>query len=409
MPVGRVFTSTYHDTEDRRLTRAGMALRRRVENGKSTWELELPESRGEVALAAPGGPAEPPALVADLLRAVLRGRRLSPVATLQTRRSDDAHEDVELLEGHRVVERFENGKDPKLPELDPRRVARPKPADGAIAHVQAMLRRQVDEIVAHDPGTRLGDDPESLHKFRVAVRRSRAVLRAARPLLDEQPAEKLRAELRWLGQALGRVRDLDVLLEELREQARRLPADDAAAVGPVLAALEDDRAAARDALLETLASERYLALLSRLEQAAEAPLASSRKRKLDRIAKSQFGKLERALRELGREPDDAALHRIRVLTKRARYTAELAEAAMGKRARRIVKRARKVQDVLGGHQDAVVAEERLRAAARQARGTGAAIAVGRLVERQEARKARARDQFPKARRKLERAGRKAFA
>ena len=79
-----------------------------------------------------------------------------------------------------------------------------------------MIAVQVGELIAHDPGTRLGDDPEELHQARVATRRLRAVLRAARPLLDPGWTESLRAELSWLGGALGPVRDLDVLLDHLR-------------------------------------------------------------------------------------------------------------------------------------------------------------------------------------------------
>jgi CHAD domain-containing protein len=53
--------------------------------------------------------------------------------------------------------------------------------------------------------------------MRVAVRRMRATLKAARPLLDRAWADDLRAELGWLGRALGPVRDADVLVEVLGE------------------------------------------------------------------------------------------------------------------------------------------------------------------------------------------------
>ena len=79
--VSSVFTSTYHDTPDGRFARTGVALRRRVENGLSIWEVELPEAPGEVAFSEPGGPAEPPPLVADLLRGLLHERELVEVAT----------------------------------------------------------------------------------------------------------------------------------------------------------------------------------------------------------------------------------------------------------------------------------------------------------------------------------------
>ena len=93
-------------------------------------------------------------------------------------------------------------------------------------------------LLAHDPGTRRGDDPESLHQLRVAIRRLRAFLRAARPLVDREWAESLREELGWLGGHLGPARDLDVMLDRLRAEVAAL-GDDAGAAAGLLAGLED--------------------------------------------------------------------------------------------------------------------------------------------------------------------------
>ena len=66
-----------------------------------------------------------------------------------------------------------------------------------------------------------------------------------------------------------------------------------------------------------------------------------------------------------------------------------------------------MQDVIGDHQDAYVAEDRLRALATRGGGkTG--LAAGRLIERQRGRKRAARRAFPDAWRKLDKAGRSAF-
>lgn len=56
----------------------------------------------------------------------------------------------------------------------------------------------------------------------------------------------------------------------------------------------------------------------------------------------------------GAGPDrDAALHETRKAAKRARYAAEAAGPVLGKKARRFARRMKKVQPVLGDHQDAV--------------------------------------------------------
>ena len=64
--------------------------------------------------------------------------------------------------------------------------------------------------------------------------------------------------------------------------------------------------------------------------------------------------------------------------------------------------------MLGAHQDAIVAEARLRGLLGDAPGSGAAFAAGRLVEREGARRREARAELPMAWRKLDRAARDAF-
>ena len=103
----------------------------------------------------------------------------------------------------------------------------------------------------HDPGVRLGSDPEDLHQLRVATRRLRAFLRAGRPLLEPSWSEPLRDELQWLGRALGPARDRDVMVERLREDVAALD-DDAEALADLLAELEAEHAEARRAVVGAL-------------------------------------------------------------------------------------------------------------------------------------------------------------
>jgi CHAD domain-containing protein len=278
----------------------------------------------------------------------------------------------------------------------------------ATLHVAAMLARQHREILAHDPGVRLGSDPEDVHRMRVAARRARAVLRAARPILDRAASEPLRDELEWLGDLLGPARDLDVLLEHLRGQVDSFPEDDRFAAEGILQLLAAEHELARAQLIEGLESERYLTLLDRLADVGREPAGSGRKRPLASLALRRFKKLREAVASLPTEPSDAELHRIRIQVKRARYTAELAEATVGKRAARFIARAKLLQDVIGEHQDAVVAARRIQEALTSTRGSRVAFAAGRLVEREEERRRKARAAFPQAWRKLEKSGRRAW-
>jgi CHAD domain-containing protein len=112
--------------------------------------------------------------------------------------------------------------------------------------------------------------------------------------------------------------------------------------------------------------------------------------------------------ELNDSPSDEALHRARIKGKRARYAAELLEPAKGKAMIRLVERAKQFQDVAGEHQDAVVAEDRIRELITGSRA-GAALAAGILVGRQAERRRRASAGLPKAWARLDEAAAKAWA
>jgi CHAD domain-containing protein len=92
---------------------------------------------------------------------------------------------------------------------------------------------------------------------------------------------------------------------------------------------------------------------------------------------------------------------VRKAVKRARYAAELAAAVGTRGTGKYLKRAKKLQDVLGDHQDAVVATE----AVRELGDRGRSAAVEALVDRQNARRAAARAAAPRAWKRFDRQGR----
>ena len=67
-------------------------------------------------------------------------------------------------------------------------------------------------------------------------------------------------------------------------------------------------------------------------------------------------------------------------------------------------KAEEVQDLIGAHQDAVVAEKRVRAVA----PSESLLAAGRIVELERARREQARASLPRIWKRLERAAEKAF-
>lgn len=364
----------HYDLPERRLELAGATLSRRLEHGKGIWRLELPRDDDEpLVVEQLGGPVTPPADVARVLPAFLRGANPERLDAAST-----------------------NG-------------AGVESSDDSIGRLRSMLERQYAQILLHDPGVRLDLDPEDVHRLRVAVRRSRAILRAARPVLDPSWSEPLRDELHWLGSALGRRRDIDVLVRHLQREIEQLEQPERTAAGALVELLAAERETAQAIALDALTSERYFWLLDGLESAARGPRVQRGEVSLRKLAGKEFKRLRKLADRLGPDSTDEELHRARIHGKRARYAAELAEPEVGKPARKFVESAKAFQDVLGTHQDAIVAEARLRGLLADSPGSGAAFAAGRLVERERRRRTEARAELPKAWRELERAAEDAWA
>jgi CHAD domain-containing protein len=264
--------------------------------------------------------------------------------------------------------------------------------------------------LAHDPGVRLGDDVEDVHQARVATRRMRSDLRTFRTVLDPEWDESLRAELKWLGGLLGTVRDADVLLGRLEERVHELPPDDQPAGERVLDGLRAERELARDELLAGMRSDRYVELIERLFAAARAVPASDDTANFEldvaELAVKPWKKLRKAVRALDDDPPDAELHAVRIRAKQARYGAEAVAPAVGRDAKHFASAVADLQDVLGEHQDAVVAGAWLREHVPAGDGEAGFVA-GRLATLEEAAADESREEWPAAwnrarRRKLRR-------
>jgi len=430
--------SAYHDTPDRRLAASGITLRRRTRARSVRWQLKLPAEGGRFEIELAGRGTEPPPEAFDLLTVHLRGEPLVPVATLTTRRlgrrvvrdevpvADVFHDVVTVAEEDAARARLDEVEIELLPagdERDMRRLAKMLRRAGAVVgderpkvfqvldlpaaavggpdadappavRLGAMLAAHVRAMLVADPAVRLGLGSEPLHDFRVATRRMRALLRAGRPGLDERWAEGLRTELGWLAGETNDARDLDVLVEELEPRVERLGEPDAEHAAQLIDGLAADRSAARDRVLAALASPRYLALAERLVAEVSSPRLSGRELDLGALVSSEYKRMRKAARRLADDPDNA-MHRLRIAGKRVRYAAELAALPGDRDGQAFIRAAKDLQDVLGAHQDAVVAEERIRALAADAE-PGVAIAAGRLVEQEERRRAASRAGLPDA-------------
>lgn len=347
----REFTVAHdYDTADRDLERLGMTLSRLPSEAGVEWRLTLP--RGErVEAWEPGtNGLAPPEDIVRLIGSVTAGKPLVPG-----------------------------------PPLSDHPGAR---------RLRAMLEEQRVALLTHDPGVRVGTDPENLRLHRFAARRAGALLRASRPYLDPGWQRPLGDALRRLGEATEPARDLDVALGLLRRELEGLDETDQRAKAMILDRLEEERERRRRRLLEVFDSAEYRFVLARLRvpprlaaRVEEAPLGS--------IAGREFRRLARLAARLGKEPDEAAIQRLGGALERVRHAAELAAPVEAVR-RRVLADAHVLQGLIREHRESLVAEQRLRGAVVEDVRTAAAFAAGRLAERQRRRRELVQERLPSA-------------
>ncbi|WET80568.1 CHAD domain-containing protein [Amycolatopsis sp. QT-25] len=279
------------------------------------------------------------------------------------------------------------------------RPAQAGPADPAVTHVRVKLDVEIRALLAHEPGTKSGADPEDLHQMRVALRRMRSVLKLSGRLLGPD-AESVRAELGRLGQSLGEVRDYDVLIGHLREVVAEFEVRDQPAARRLVSKFVTERGGAKRRLTRALASPRYASMLRDIGRLARQPDAEELTSGAEPTAADLVAglakphrKLAKAVKALPADPSDDALHALRIYGKKLRYAAEMAKPAAKKkqaeRIQRLLKATKVFQAVLGDHQDACVAADRMRGAL-DSGDMELAFVAGRVAEKELLRRAEVR-------------------
>ncbi len=199
----------------------------------------------------------------------------------------------------------------------------------------------------------------SVHQIRVAARRLRSAVLSYHPLLAGD-ARAVAAELRWFGQQLSDLRDLEIMGPHLHNAAAQLSASTGSALDDLIAtALGTAERRAGDALHST----RFAALRLRLRSMLEQPVLTD----AARTSAAEYGpasvrySAERLRHRIDvvslgvPRPPDTRLHDVRKAAKRLRYTVEVTSGYLGPSGDDLRTRAENVQTVLGHHQDRLVA------------------------------------------------------
>ncbi len=450
-PVELALEAVYFDTADLRLARNKVTLRRRTGGEDDGWHIKLPAARGRMEIQHPLGRAvrKVPIQVVRAVRVHIRDHELVPVVTLATRRVVhrllDAEGEVlaEVADDH--VTATVEGEQPQtwrewevelvggaaelLEAAEPvLRDAGAQPASGPSKLARALGDRvqkretwelpskpttadlfrayataQVEAIHLRDPEVRR-DLPDSIHKMRVATRRLRSALATYRPVVDREAGDAIRDELKWFAGELGGARDAEVLREHFLVAVSEQPQE--LVMGRVAGYIDDHLRGvykqARVQALEALESERYFRLLDTLDELVASPplldAETKAKKQVPSLLKHDLKRMSKCVKRAEKAEtlaeQDHELHETRKASKRLRYAAESAVPVLGQAATDLVTRAEQVQEVLGDHQDSVVARDLLRQlAVQQHLEGGNPFTLGRLHAAEQYRGERSREAF----------------
>jgi CHAD domain-containing protein len=417
-PLKEQLEAVYFDTRSLALTGRRITLCRRTGGADHGWHIKFPRGGHQwEELRAPLGQEEVlPEEFADHLDVYTRGEALVPIAQLSTQRAiyrlyghggehltdftDDLVRaetiappgpgmkwrewEIKLVHGSplllmaaegvlaasganrsRSVSKLARAMGEAWPDKRFPGLPVPRKKGPAVDVVTAYLDGQMTELLACDPGVRLGM-PDAVHRMRSATRRIRSALATYRTLFDKAAVSRLRHELQWFAGILSRPGDAEVMRERLRQHVRELP--NGLSRGPVSKPIELELGTAYNTgyrrVLKSLESGRYYGLLTELEAFRDRPPVEPRGSKP--ALKTTTKLVNRTAKRLDRAHDavlgaedgpsrDAALHQVRKDAKRLRHAAESVAGLKGKRARKILKAARRQQKILGDHQDSVMA------------------------------------------------------
>jgi triphosphatase len=262
--------------------------------------------------------------------------------------------------------------------------------------LQALGRAALDRLCVTAEALRTHPGPEKVHKLRVAARRFRALLSVFKPLAKDPAAVAVKAELKWIADALSQARALDVFVAEVWRPAAESQAtpdtDEVRALAAFGKALLTAQTTAYGWAGKAVDSARFRALT--LEAAAwleagswstDKGLEKLRHRSAAAYASGFLDRQRRKIRKAGRDlaalsPEDR--HHLRLRGKTLRYAAEDLATLFPdhpKRAARFIEATKALQDSLGALNDLAAREALARSVALSCDDPEAAFVAGRLT------------------------------
>jgi inorganic triphosphatase YgiF len=245
---------------------------------------------------------------------------------------------------------------------------------------QATAREALAQIAGNAALLREKSSAEAVHQLRVGARRLRSAVSTFGRALADDRLDAVKAELKWLGHACDRARNLDVYAEAAGASDPDAPA---AGLEVLHKTLSTARRRARQDTAQALASRRFRLLMIDVLAWTETgdwlcgPAAAAPAKP---FAAKALARRRRRVLELGQrldEADNAALHKLRIAAKKLRYAGDAFAALFPqKRVRAFTERVKILQTELGELNDLATASPLLESLAL---APEAALAAGEML------------------------------
>jgi CHAD domain-containing protein len=262
-------------------------------------------------------------------------------------------------------------------------------------------------IEANVPGVLDDTDVEFLHDLRVAVRRTRSLVKQLAPVLPLDIAAQLRAEFAWVQQVTGPTRDLDVHIVDLATERAFLPELAASHLDPVANTVAARRQKEFRQMVRALRSDRFARLRSDGNAlvvsgigpeggpVARLPIVSVASRRVAKL----YDRMVKSVSTIDAHTPDEALHDLRKQGKELRYVLEMFGSVLPADVLQpLLSSLKGLQDRLGEFNDRHVQAAFLWQVSHElppGEGWGPAlVAAGVIVERLHREQAAARDRLP---------------
>lgn len=225
------------------------------------------------------------------------------------------------------------------------------------------LAAQLQAVMREAEGVKAGEDPEFLHRMRVASRRLRTRLKLFAGCLPESKAMMYRRRVRSLTRALGEARDADVQMIHISEFMETLETRrQKEGIRRLLLRLTQKRDGLQSAVIKAVTRMEEGRILTEMQEMFRAILGTMAFEKPTKPGEYAFMLMADEIKALLgdlfgfemyiKEPSRSTeLHQMRIAAKHLRYAMESFEPLFRTRLKKPIKAAKTIQELLGDIHD----------------------------------------------------------